>query len=145
MSDIKAILNDERSYPACFHFARQASSGRKKVELDVESEDMKSFPVTVLSLQQLGCSIKQFGLGPSMKFVVDKFHAVSGYFNRKIAGSISSNSTKDMSFYSINGEKLPSYASSDMVMNALKRGWKNGQIEIVFCNEKMKDQLTEKR
>lgn len=141
MPAIQQILSDQKSYPICLHFARQASTGRKKVELDVESDEMKTFAVVASSQAQLGCSIAKIGVQP-VKFVVHKFNAVPGYFKTMIAATIRAHDIKELAFYSINGEVLPSYVSCDMVMSAMKRGWKSGHLEIVFCNEKIKHQLT---
>ena len=142
MAAIQSMIDDTNSYPMCLHFARQTSTDQRIVDFDVESDDMKSFSVTVLSPKQLGCKINQVGLNP-VRFVVNQFHAVSGHFSSIISRSIRSSNMKDISFYSINGEVLPSYASCDMVKNAMKRGWKSGKLEIIFCDEKIKEQFTD--
>jgi len=140
ITDVNAMLNDPRSYPMCLHFARQVSSINRKAEFDVESKDVKIIPVTIANQQQLGCAIQKNGVGSSMKFLVREFYSVSGYVNRMINESIQED-LKDSTFYSIDGEILPSYASCEMVMNAMKRGWKTGRLEIVFCKEKIKEHL----
>jgi hypothetical protein len=141
LKSVKAMLEDSKSYPMCVHFARQASTEHRTVDFDVNSDSIKTFSVTISKPHQLGCTINQVGL-KSAKFVVQQFHAVSGVFHKIISSSVQSNYMKDTSFHSINGEILPSYASCDMVMNAMKRGWKSGKLDIVFCDERTKGQLT---
>ena len=141
--EVQEMLADEKSYPLCLHFARQISSTKRSADSDLQSDDIKTIAVTTMRLNQLGCAISKVGLRGN-KFVANQFHAVSGNFNRIISDSIPTDSIKGISFHSINGELIPSYASCDMVQNAMKRGWKSGQLEIIFCDDKVKGQLTRK-
>ena len=47
-----------------------------------------------------------------------------------------------MSIESIDGQVIPSYANSDMVLNVMQQSWKkNMKLEIVFCDDKHKNWL----
>ncbi len=140
--NVQSMLEDAHAYPMCLHFARQVSDGqRQQSDIDIESEDIKTFSVTVLNPNQLGCRIKKLGLG-QVKYVVQQFYAVVGHFNKTITTALGSK-VENFSFYSINEEVLPSYVSCDMVQNALRRAWKNGKLEMVFCDENVKQHLAE--
>ena len=138
--NVQSFIEDEHAYPMCLHFARQASNGQRQAEFDIESEDIKTFAVTVLSPKQLGCIIKKFGVG-QVRYVVQQFHAVSGHFNKTITDALKDSKIENFSCYSINDEVLPSYVSCDMVQNALKRAWKSGKLEILLCDESVKQHL----
>jgi hypothetical protein len=143
LQDIQAILKDDSSYPMCLQFARQSSSsGKRKVDFDLESDDIKTSTVTVDHPSLLGFVIREMRVGSSNSYIVAEFHAVEGTFKRIVSHSVFASKIDDLSVYSINGEALPSYASCDMVMSAMKRGWKNGQkIEMVFCDEMIKNKV----
>ncbi len=137
---IQSMLQDPNSFPQCLHFARQAQTGQRKNNFDIGSDDIKIFSVTTLGPNELGCSMNKVGTNPS-RYVVQAFRAVSGQFSKIVTETIQPNELKRFSFYSINGELLPSYASCDMVKNAMKRGWKSGKLELVFCDEQIKRQV----
>ena len=133
---IKHMLNDNTSYPLCLTFARPCSKSRN-AEFDVDSTDTKNLSVIVISPLQLG-----FELSEGAKrnhFVVSKFYPVHGSLQLKIKEAMGHEIGRGLSIYSVNGEKVPSYANCSIVMNAMKRGWsKKNQLELVLRNEDMK-------
>ena len=136
MEQIYDMLNDVKSFPICLTFARPRSKARN-AEFNVESSETKNMSVIAISPHQLG-----FDVGQGAKdnhLVVKKFLPVKGSLQVKIEDMFGSGATTGLSFYSINGEKIPSYANCEIVLNAMKRAWaKNAELELVLCNEAIK-------
>jgi len=135
----QAMLDDTASYPICLTFARPRSR-LKSSDFDVESEHTKNMSVVASSKDELGFV---FGKGSrDDHFIVKKFHAVQGSLQRVISDSLGSQKCNGLTFHSIHGERVPSYANCDMVMNAIKRAWaKSSELELVLCNEEIKKQI----
>ena len=140
LKQVQDMLSDDKSFPICLTFARSRSKSRK-AEFDVESCDTKNMSVIATSKHQLG-----FQVGPGTNenhFIVRNFRPVRGSLQLKIEELLGSNAATGLSFHSINGEKIPSYANCDIVMNALKRAWaKSDHLELVLCNEAIKQNIS---
>lgn len=139
LTSVQSMLNDNSLYPIALTFARQTASVQNKSRFDIDS--MKTLSVVIYSPEQLGVTI---GHGSdSSHFVVKKFHAVSGKFQKELLETIVELSRlQDLSIYSINGEVVPSYASCDMVMSAMKRSWKNKEkVDLVLYDHELKEKV----
>lgn len=142
LGQIYDMLNDVRHFPICLTFARPRSNARN-AEFDVESSETKNMSVIAISPHQLGFEVGQGAKDNHL--VVKKFLPVRGALQIKIEDTFGSGKTTGLSFYSINGEQIPSYANCDIVLNAMKRAWvKNVELELVLCNEAVKQRAIDK-
>mmetsp|Transcript_32274 Transcript_32274/g.37632 ORF Transcript_32274/g.37632 Transcript_32274/m.37632 type:complete len:1352 (+) Transcript_32274:164-4219(+) len=139
LKSVQSMINDESMYPICLNFARQTTNSLNRRDFDMES--IKTVSIVANSPQQLGCVI---GQGKKTRhFILKKFNAVSGAFHEAMLKNLDESLMfKDLSFFSIDEEPVPSYASCDMVMNAMKRSWKNKKkIEIILCDHELKERV----
>ena len=119
---LRSILKG-KEYPMGLTFTRQTKSFEKH-----------TINVMVSAHEQLGCRFKRNN--EQNKFVVSEFEAVPGFFQNEVKAKY--DNIHGMTIQLIQGEQLPSYASSDMIHNAMKRGWKRDKkLEIVLCNEQI--------
>lgn len=140
LKQVNEILNDDNSYPICLTFARPSSKSRNAA-FDVESLDTKNMSVVAVSRRQLGFEVGQGG--QPNHYIVKKFNPVIGSLQLEIAKHFSRGYSTGLSLKFINGEKTPSYVSCDIVLNAIKRAWsKNDKLELVLCNEEIKDAIS---
>lgn len=75
LDDIKAVLQDDRSYPMSLMFARAKKSNRWLGDSSLDIANATKFNVTILSKDELGCDfeVNQYG-----DIVVKNFSAVDG-------------------------------------------------------------------
>ena len=45
----------------------------------------------------------------------------------------------ELTVESVDGQAIPSYATANMINNALKRSWIKGNVEILFCCESQRE------
>lgn len=139
LREVHLMLEDESSYPMGLTFARPrqskerwSSPGREHFLSDDEAD---TTCVTVESLGQLGCVFQQKN---SMDVVVADFEAVPGMFQRSLS-DITSQSKGLLALESLNGQFVPSYASKDMVKNAVARSWKGeGRVEMWLSDDQLR-------
>ncbi|KAL9186078.1 hypothetical protein ACHAXT_005316 [Thalassiosira profunda] len=106
------------------------------LSLDIEAAYTFSIPVPDHSY--LGCKFVT-GMNGS-DFVVKKIGGVQGQFQRQMRAS--KQPFTGCKLESVDGEVVPSYANSQLIVNAMKRRWtSNGRVELTFCNERQRDAL----
>eukprot|EP00559_Dactyliosolen_fragilissimus_P006691 CAMPEP_0184869238 /NCGR_PEP_ID=MMETSP0580-20130426/33464_1 /TAXON_ID=1118495 /ORGANISM="Dactyliosolen fragilissimus" /LENGTH=1429 /DNA_ID=CAMNT_0027370603 /DNA_START=37 /DNA_END=4323 /DNA_ORIENTATION=+ len=131
---IRGMFKDPSNYPMSLTFARQSMHSRSG---EFEIENAKLININVESFKDLGCII-----GASSRideFVVKRFYSVEGFFQRNLKSQLKSEYHSGLAFESINGQVIPTYASCDMVMSAMKRCWsKDEKLEIVLCDDERK-------
>lgn len=133
IDDVHRMLQDQKSYPCGFTFARPNCSGVRNVEFCASASDLQTFSIAATSYSQLGFKVSENT--SSGDVIVTEFHGVRGYFQENLSG-LFVDDAKEIAIESIDGQSVPSYATSEIVMNAMKRNWnKNGKLEILFCND----------
>jgi len=142
LTEVYGMLEDEMSYPMGLTFARprqnEAGSGRwSPIRTQAISDsDADTTCVTVESRGQLGCILEQKRSGDVQ--VVD-FKAVPGVFQRALGGMKAPDGKIALSVDSLNGQFVPSYATTDMVKNAIIRSWKSdGRVEMWLSDDAQK-------
>ena len=137
MEEVMGMLQDPLHYPIGLTFARpvkQAGSRWKSGEFsDAEAETVC---VTADSPERLGC---QFGAENVRSVVVTDFLAVPGVYQRAMSSCKDDNGVIQASIDSINGQFVPSYATVDLVRNALNRSWKASKTTVIrLCDDERK-------
>jgi len=146
LGDIYKILKNEYMYPIALTFARPRQKERQWVaslhgvhddgRFDVENAD--TICVTANSFNQLGCVFES--RKSSREIVLTDLFAVCGPFQTAMSKHKDINGKVHLSIEAVNGQFVPSYATTDIVMNAMKRSWSNdGKIAINFCDDQSKD------
>ena len=147
LEQVKSMLSDEKSYPIGLTFARPKSieqtswtknfvSGSRSDEFGLEAAD--TICVTAESWEQLGCVVEMRNVAD---VVVTDLKAVPGPFQGAM------NTLKDpethqlhLSVESVNGQFVPGYATTKMVMGAVERSWKSeNRVEILLCDDERKN------
>ena len=106
------------------------------LSFDVESAHTFSIPSSDYS--HLGCKFVT-GMNGS-DIVVKEISGVEGPFQRQMRNS--KRPFIGCKLQSIDGEAVPSYISSQLIVNAMKRRWAaNGRVELTFCNDTHRDAL----
>lgn len=140
LKEVVAMLENEDNYPIALTFARpsqQTSRWTASYALDVETAE--TFCVTANKYKQLGFEL---GSGRARgEVVVKAFHAVEGSLQENFRKEMKQMGiSQDLAIESIDGQVVPSYASCDMIMSALKRVLSSkGETELVLCNVHRKD------
>jgi len=141
LREVYDMLRDPDSFPIGLTFARptRGATNRWSKEaaglFDIESAETIS--VAAENFGELGCIFENKN-GTSDIVLTDLF-AVPGLCQSQMARYLDPRGRVHLSFESINGQIVPSYAGVDMVKNALKRSWKDtGRMEIVFCDDERK-------
>ena len=130
LDEIQRMLLDESAYPIGLTFARPRRSDGPLMD-----DQADTICVAAESRQLIGCV---FGKTEYGDVVVTDFVGVPGIFQRTFATCV--RSTMPLSIESVGGEFVPSYASVDMVQNALKRRWKSEKaLEMVLCDDELKE------
>ena len=140
LHEIYGLLREPTSYPIGLTFARPnqvsgsrwAKSALNGAMLDVESSE--TIAVAAESFGELGCV---FESKHGTDIVVTDLYAVPGPFQIQMDSYVDANGRVHLSIDAVNGEFTPSYATANMVMNALKRKldihW--SLVEILFCDD----------
>ena len=146
LSEVEEMLRNSGAYPIGLTFARPQRTGSndrswyssgspRKEELSMNSAE--TLCVTADSYEQIGVVLDTSGFSD---IIVKDLKAVPGPFQ------YSSNVLKDpqtQSFHcsieSVNGEFVPSFATTKVLINAMDRSWKSqNRVEIVFCDDERK-------
>lgn len=140
LEEAMSMLEDAGSYPVALTFGRPGQ-GQSRWLASSNAFDMESaetFCVTANSFDELGC---KFGTGQDADdIVVTDIHGVPGPFQDKLSPFIESKENMNLSIESINGQVVPSYATPDMVLNAMKRSWSSdARVEVLFCHDARRD------
>lgn len=142
LEEVYEMLCNKDYYPIGLTFARPqtGSGGRwasKKSNEPISDFDADTICVTCTSQNQLGCILDTESNGD---IVISDFSSVPGVFHAGLSKYEENDGKYHLAIDSINGQFVPSYATKDMVMNALKRSWKNeGRVEIILCDDAKKE------
>jgi hypothetical protein len=140
--EVHAMLQNESYYPIGLTFARprQRDSAWKShfsAAKEFSDDEAETVCVTADRPEDLGCVLD---VANTNDIVATNFCAVPGPFQRAL-DKYKDADTRQMhvSIESLNGQFVPSYASKDMVKNALARSWKNEKrVEIWLCDDERK-------
>jgi len=149
------LLRDPGQYPMGLVFARPrrggdmnrswSNSSRKAEAMQFEDEEAETTAVSIERLELLGC-VFDVAEGTAADVIVTDFYAVPGFFQTTMMPLTgpSGHRMKKLAVESIDGQFVPSYASKDMVLNAMKRSWsKEKKVEVLFCDDELKTWLHE--
>jgi hypothetical protein len=144
LREVLNMLKNEAFYPIGLTFARrqQQRAARWKVAATDEFSDSEAetICVTADSQERIGILIDQLENGD---IVVSDFQAVPGVFQRAITRCNNKRSFIGHSFEAINNEFVPSYATKDIVLNALCRSWKSNETTaLMLCDDELKRWLS---
>lgn len=173
--EVMEMLQNSINYPMGLTFARpkqqkstsspkRSNSSNTSTTTTLKDNEAETISVMVDHIDRLGCIFQCRNLDqPTGDIVVADFVAVPGIFQRTISstlpkGYVNGNHestliiTKKLSINAINGEFVPSYATVDMVKNALVRSWKNSStsssspcIELLLCDDDLKHWLSQQQ
>eukprot|EP00586_Coscinodiscus_wailesii_P010028 CAMPEP_0172514024 /NCGR_PEP_ID=MMETSP1066-20121228/257245_1 /TAXON_ID=671091 /ORGANISM="Coscinodiscus wailesii, Strain CCMP2513" /LENGTH=1453 /DNA_ID=CAMNT_0013294535 /DNA_START=42 /DNA_END=4403 /DNA_ORIENTATION=- len=134
LCDVEKMFQDEVMYPIALTFARPRVQNRWS---KFSMETATTFGISANHFEELGCTFGR-GQGP-MDIVVTEFNTVKGPFQSSLDKSIK---WPGMSLETINGQIVPSYATSKMVKSVLRRSWvQEGRVEITFCDDERREWL----
>lgn len=150
LEEVYALLRDPAAYPMGLTFARPKKGGdlskswsnfnNKKEAHQFEDDEAETVAVAIERLELLGC-VFDVAEGSAADVIVTDFYAVPGFFQSTLmpVTGPAGNRMIRLAVESINGEFVPSYASKDMVSNAMKRSWsKERRVEVLFCDDELK-------
>ena len=158
LEEVYTLLRDPGQYPMGLTFARPStkggdlnkswsnflnapsSPGRKKAAQLFEDDEAETVAVSTERLELLGC-VFDVAEGTSADVIVTDFYAVPGFFQSSLMPLTGPGGRRmvRLAVESINGQFVPSYASKDMVLNAMKRSWsKERRVDVVFCDDELK-------
>jgi hypothetical protein len=138
LSEIYETLREPSIYPAALTFARPKHLGNRWTSTNQKfsAEDAETTSVTANSFEQIGCVFESLR---NLDIVVSDLFAVPGPIQVAMRPTVEHNGQLNLSIEAINGQFVPSYASTSIVMNAMKRSWStNGKVEILFCDDERK-------
>jgi hypothetical protein len=138
LAEIHAMMAHDKAYPMGLTFARPrrqrdaasrwTNPSRDRMFRDDEAETMC---VTFERPSQLGCVFDETRVHD---VVVADFRAVPGVFQRALGPYL--RPKFPLSFDSVNGQFVPSYATKDMVRSAIQRSWKSeGHVDVCLCDD----------
>jgi len=136
---VMCFLKNPKSYPLALTFGRESQgTSRWAYDSSFDLDQAFTFCVTIDSFDELGCTLE---VGSDAEdFIVKEFHGINGPFQRQILSDMKYHKCVGLAIESINGEVIPSYATCDIVMNAMKRQWAvDKNIELLLCNIKKKN------
>ena len=106
------------------------------LSFDVESAYTFSIPASDYS--HLGCKLVT-GMNGS-DIVVKEINGVDGQVKRQIKAT--TKSLIGCRLESVDGEVVPTYVNSQLILNAMTRRWTaNGRLELTFCDDRHKEAL----
>lgn len=131
--------------PLALGFARAQAKQSSMVKtyltsspLSLDIEAASTFSLVSSDHSRLGCRFVTGMNGTDI--VVKDIMGVEGPFQRQMRES--KQPFVGCKLESVDGEVVPSYVNSQLIVNAMKRRWAaNGRVEIVFCDDRQKDAL----
>lgn len=142
LDELHETLYNKDMYPMGLTFARPktAATARWTSGGSQEFSDMEAdtICVTVESPDKLGCI---FEMRDNGDIVVQDFMPVPGIFHRALAKHADEKGRVYLAIDSVNGQFVPSYATTQMVQNALKRSWNSDQrqVDLWLCDDEKRD------
>lgn len=145
LSEVYQTLRDTSNYPVALTFARPkqqtASRWTSSSNQKFSADSAETFSITADSFEQLGCVLEN---KKNLDIVLSDLFAVPGPIQLAMRPHVDRNGKLELSVESINGQFVPSYASTGIIMNAMNRSWKtNGKVEVVFCDDERKQWVRE--
>ena len=146
MSSIENVIGMLKQYsPLALTFARAQAKKVSSVKtylssspLSFDLESAQTFSIASPDYDCLGCTFIT-GMNGS-DIVVKKIRGVAGFFQREMKAY--SQSFVGCTLETLNGEAVPSYANSQLILNAMNRRWaSSGQLELTLCDESQRDLL----
>lgn len=146
--EVEAMIKDTSKYPIGLTFARPLRDGASNKSWSamigggpksttITMENSETVSVAADAPEQLGLVLETIN---SSDIVVKDLEAVPGPF-QSLASILKDRQTKKfhLSIDAVNGEFVPSFATAQMVMNAMERSWKSqGIVEVMFCDDERK-------
>ena len=141
LREVYDMLRDPASFPIGLTFARPAQGTTKRWGKELREpfgvESAETLAVAAESFGELGCIFEN--KERSSDIVVTDLFAVPGPCQKQMARYQDPRGRIHLSIEKINEQIVPSYASVEMVKNALRRSWRDtGRMEIVFCDDERK-------
>ena len=104
------------------------------------NENADTVAVSTERLELLGCVFDV--VEGTNDVVVTDFYAIPGFFQTSLQQVMNPGGrprNAKLAIESIDGQFVPSYASKDIVMNAMRRSWaKARHVELLFCDDECK-------
>lgn len=144
LEETTAMLKDRRNYPIGLTFARAKTklSSRWSSSYELKDDDATTICVTADSLEGLGCI---FDLTNRTDVVVSDFEEVPGVFQQKVVSIRNEIGDCSYSIEAIDDQFVPSYATKNIVHNAISRSWNHqGTVKLSLCDDELKDWLAGK-
>jgi len=141
IDEILDMIREKRNYPIGLTFARPIQQSGSRWKASAFSDDeAETVCVMAESPDRIGC---QFGHDPRTDdVVVTDFLAVPGVYQRAMSHCKDGLGAIHVSIESINGQFVPSYATIDLVKNALNRSWKDSKTTTLrLCDDERKNWL----
>lgn len=149
LEEVYEMLSTKSFYPIGLTFARPRAAGgaasrwMTKNEKPLSDFDADTFSVTFDEPNYMGCF---FDITEEGDIVITDFNSVPGLFHRKLSRYADAGGKFHLAFDSINGHFVPSYATKNMVMSALKRSWNNDKrVEVVLCDDERKEYVQSRK
>lgn len=143
LDELHEVLYNKDFYPMGLTFARPKPAATARWTTSGGAEDFSDMDadticITVESPDRLGCI---FDLRPDGDIVVKDFIAVPGVFNRALARLADRKGRLHVAIDSLNGQFVPSYATLQIVQNALKRSWnaEERKVDLWLCDDEKRD------
>lgn len=146
--EVEGMISDTTNYPIGLTFARpirekegaqgwsaMMGSGAKKGEITME--DSETVCVAADSPLQLGLVLETINRSD---IVVKDLDAVPGPLQSYVKKFVDRQTNQlHLVVDAVNGEFVPSFASAQMVKNAMERSWKSQNcVEVLFCDDERK-------
>lgn len=140
IDEVMSMIGDEANYPIGLTFARPIKQAGSRWSSRAFSDDeAETVCVTAESPGRLGC---KFGHENGADIVVTDFLAVPGVFQLAMSHCKDKHGDIHVSIDSVNGQFVPSYATIDLVRNALKQSWKDSESTVLLlCDDERRDWL----
>jgi hypothetical protein len=155
LSQVEEMILDSGNYPIGLTFARPARQedggqdrgwtsqflGSGPAQKLISMETSETTCVTAEYYDQLGLELEQKEYND---IVVKDLAAISGPFQmsmERLRDPVTE-SFDHLSVDAINGEFVPSYATTQMVRNAMERSWKSDdRVEVMYCDHARKEYI----
>jgi hypothetical protein len=142
LKEVLDMLNNDAFYPIGLTFARRQVQKASRWSLssgDFSDSDAETICVTASSQAKLGVLLNQMDNGD---ITVSDFQGVAGVVQSAMERLKNKNGGICLAVDSINGQFVPSYASVDLVRNALKRSWTMDKTtQLILCDNEQKEWL----
>jgi hypothetical protein len=127
-SETRQMIEDVNFYPIGLTFARPM----RESQGSFRDDEAETICVTAEHPDELGCVISET---KARDIIVVDFRSVPGTMQNALSPY-----SRNLSVQAINGQVVPSYASEEMVKNAINRSWKvDGKVELWLRNDRQKN------